>query len=583
MKAEYLERYRKLFPSQISPSRNRPMTASGFINFDGENTPTLDEYLHAITETIHEMKTDSSPLLGGSVKQPTCKKLLETAVIPEQGILLSKIFKRFEELAEGHPTALKPTYMTNAIPIPTKISIAAMTFGAILNSNPVWRLYGPAASDAEEEVLMMMSEWMRYDKTKVGGYFTYGGTGGNEGALRIGLEKAAPGYRQEGIPSNVYVLSNELAHFSVDSVVADSMGTKKNIRVKSNLDNSINLQNLEERMEEILKPVNSGGKGGEIAVIYATGGTTDGFGMDEISKIKEIRDRLAKKYGKSYLPHIHADLAMGGFFAAFNDYDFENNPLGIEETALISLKKIQERMLQIKDADSAIFDFHKLGYTPYLNSLFIIKDAQNFKGVTRDDNASPYIGDRKYGGGRHTGETKECSRIFASLAAYANLEALGKDGYRTILGNLIERAEQLKSLIHNKEGIEVLNDKLPGPTVLFRFYDSSITHQNELDGKITEAKIQEKNELMELGMGVFEKNRDKVFFGDTKRYRKVPTRDGKSSPIYAMKAFMISPYTDEKTIDAVAEYILRARGKIEGWYKEKIPINSTAPLLWNTS
>lgn len=582
MKAEYLEKYRKLFPSQSSHGTERPMTASGFANFDGENNPSLDEYLHAITETVHEMKTGSSPLLGGAVKQQDYflyQKLLEAASIPEQGIPLSKIFKRFEELTDGHPTALKPTYMTNAIPLPTKISIAAMTLGSILNSNPVWYLYGPAASEAEEEVLMIMSELMGYDKKTVGGYFTYGGTGGNEGALRVGMEKAAPGYRKNGIPSNVYVLSNELAHFSVDSVLADSIGTRKNIHVKSKFDNSMNISDLEEKMEAILKPIDRGGKGGEIAVIYATVGTTDGFGMDEISKIKKIRDKLAKRYSKHYLPHIHADLAMGGFFAMFNDYDFDNNPLEIEEPALEPLRKIRIGMEQIGDADSAIFDFHKFGYTPYLNSLFIVKNAKNFEGVTRDDNVSPYIGDRKYGGGRHTGETKECSRIFASLAAYANLKAFGKEGYQVILGNLIERAEQLKGLIHHTEGIKVLNYELPGPAVIFRFYDSFSTYLHEFNGKLTETKIHERNELMEFAMGVFEKNRDKIFFGDTKRYRKVATKNGEPSPLYAMKAFMISPYTDEKTINDVAKYILQAKEKISRWYKEKTPLESTPPLV----
>ena len=473
--AKLLQKYRAHFPEQYSES----LSLNGFDFSDLTSESSLEDLISTTIKIVDTMKTkEHHPHLGGIIHSSDYKKIQQEASVPQRGQPFPQVMIKLQDLASGHPIQTE-FYMTNAIPLPTKFSLAAHLLGAYLNSNPVFDVYGPAAADAETEAIAMMAEILGYDKLKAGGYFTSGGSAGNKAALRIGVQKAAitklnpdeihlserTDFRKVGAPDNLYVFSNELAHFSVDEVMASAnLGSDHNIKVKSNLDNSMNIDDLEKQMREVLKPKSEGGKGGLIAAIYATVGTTDSFGMDEVSKIKEIRDRLVEEFNLPYNPHLHADMANGGLFTMFNDYNFEENPLGIDDVAVTALQQISKRMQQAKEADSAIFDFHKLGYSPYLNSLFVVKDAGDQKLVDRDEDCSPYIGERSYSH-HHTGYTEECSRISASLPALVNLKTLGKEGYQVILANLIERAEQLKSELDDQNGVKVLNKEFPGPIV----------------------------------------------------------------------------------------------------------------------
>jgi L-2,4-diaminobutyrate decarboxylase len=567
VKSEILSKYKSLFPSYdhgiIFPLLDELATSFGFLNTD-DFVKTEQGSLFSLLLSLDSMKNPDSPYLSGRMKQHDYGESLAKTSLPTSGLDELVIREQLIDLADGHPIQTRK-YMTNAIPPPTKISLFAHQLGAKLNSNPVWDLYGPAAAKAEMLATKMMTDIMGYDSNEAGGYFTYGGTGGNAAALRIGIEKCCLNARKQGIyGKRVYVLSNELAHFSIDSVVSDSgIGSDNNIQIKSNPDNSMDLNDLERNIEKIYS------SGGEIAAIYATVGTTDGFGLDEVSKIKEIKDRVSKKYNKEYSPHLHADLAMGGFFAFFKDYDFNDNPLKIEPKALEKIKYISERLSQVKDADSFVIDFHKLGYTPYINTFFGVKKAFNKKKDEIKSNPfdldlvnrgqTPYIYSKNGGsnymefGSYHTSWTTECSRPSASLPAYANLMALGVEGYQALLANSIERAEQLKEKLNGIKGVEALN--YAGPVVAFRFYEGENTWEKEVTGNSNSSEINNTNLYNRNIIAEFEKQKSEFYLGDTTRFRMLKSSEGELIAANAAKAFMISPFTDSNTIDELVDFV----------------------------
>ena len=57
---------------------------------------------------------------------------------------------------------------------------------------------------------------------------------------------------------------------------------------------------------------------------------------------------------------------------------FERNLLYIEEKYLRKIKTLNSRVQEFKYADSLGVDFHKTGFCPYVSSLFIVKDRNNF-------------------------------------------------------------------------------------------------------------------------------------------------------------------------------------------------------------
>ncbi|MDA1379788.1 hypothetical protein PCI56_07830 [Plesiomonas shigelloides subsp. oncorhynchi] len=72
----------------------------------------------------------------------------------------------------------------------------------------------------------------------------------------------------------------------------------------------------------------------KIPAIMLTLGTTDTFGVDRIKPVYDLRNRLCDEYDIAVKPHIHADAAVGWSMLFFLDYDFDRNPLEINESTL---------------------------------------------------------------------------------------------------------------------------------------------------------------------------------------------------------------------------------------------------------
>ncbi|MFG5456486.1 hypothetical protein ACFJX0_14160, partial [Enterococcus faecalis] len=90
--------------------------------------------------------------------------------------------------------------------------------------------------------------------------------------------------------------------------------------------------------------------GGIPVYIVATTGTTDAIGIDDVSAVRRAAEETAKSFGLP-VPHIHADSALGGFFAFFNEYDLNENALSFSPGVLSMIKPIQEKMRHLHAAD----------------------------------------------------------------------------------------------------------------------------------------------------------------------------------------------------------------------------------------
>ncbi len=214
-------------------------------------------------------------------------------------------------------------------------------------------------------------------------------------------------------------------------------------------------------------------EGKKIAAIVATMGTTDAFGLDDLDAIVEIRDQLEAEFSLDYRPHIHADAVIGWAWSVFNDYDFRANPLGFPHRTVRALAGDQRRIASLGRADSIGIDFHKTGFTPYVSSLFLLRDSADFKRIARSDNAMPYLFQSgHYHPGKYTLETTRSGS--APLAAMANLLLFGKDGLRSLLGHLVTMAEILRDHLNGHPATTVLNRASFGPVTLFRVYPDGV-------------------------------------------------------------------------------------------------------------
>lgn len=415
----------------------------------------------------------------------------------------------------------------------------------LLNGNALWDVEGSGAAKAEIKVTSMLSKVVGYDENTSAGYTTWGGQGAVFNSLRIAIARQFPKSNKEGIPNNIYCFCSELSHYSLyKSAEATGIGINNMIRVKINEDHSMDLEDLKSKMEKVIS------NGGIPAYVLATMGTTDTFGIDDIDRIKKITSELENQY-KLQPIYVHADSAMGGMYTFFNDYDFEVNPLNFEEEVCSVLKNYQQKFKSIHLADSMVFDFHKLGQTPYITSLFLLKNKEDLRYVDLDSSETPYVGNRGYGS-YHTSYTLECSRMGSAIPIYAALLSMGIEGYQSLLANYISvNIAFRESLLKELPNAAVTNEVSPVTT--FRLYPDKVLWKEEKEGKLTREEVIDINQYNDEFAELIGIERDRIYFGNTSKQRLINVRDSdKRLAVYAHKFFSISPYT---TIEDVNRYI----------------------------
>lgn len=477
------------------------------------------------------------------------QKLTETSQIPMNGQQAELVNEELLKLLHNHPYHTK-YFFTNILPMASTPGILGMLTAMLVNGNNLWDVYGPAGAEAEVRVVSMMSKLIGYDPNVSGGYTTWGGQGAIFSGLRLAIAKVAPESLRKGVPQNLYAFCSDAAHYSLfKSMEATGLGTDNLIRIKTNKDHSMDMEDLRCQMERVAQ-------GGGIPVyIVATTGTTDAIAIDDVKGVRETAEAIAEEYGLK-VPHIHADSALGGFFAFFNEYDLAENPLQFSDGVLRMLKEIQAKFQHLSLADTMCFDFQKLGQTPYTSSLFLVKNAADLKRLDLEEQETPYVGHRGYGE-YHTGYTLECSRMGSSISMLSVLLTFGVEGYQRLLGQFLEVNLAFREALSREiPQAEVVNDDNVGMATLFRIYlDGSPRFQEEISGEATAMEIERNNELNKMLFEKLGEKRDEMFFGDTTKFLLVNAKEGQEFYLSVSKFFVISPYTLPEHIPHIVSYL----------------------------
>jgi glutamate/tyrosine decarboxylase-like PLP-dependent enzyme len=456
----------------------------------------------------------------------------------------------------GHPRA-----QINVVPSPTIPSIIGGLLPSLYNPNLVSEESSRLVSLAEVEAIAMTAALVGYDPALADGVFTFGGTGTLLYGAKIGLEKAVPDVRRKGLRSPAVMICSDRAHYACITVANWlGIGEENLLHVPTTDANEIQLEAFASTLREVVRD------GRRVACIVATLGTTDAFGLDDLAGMIRVRDELVRECGLDYVPHVHADAVIGWAWSVFNDYDFEQNPLGFRHRTVRALAGTTRRIKHLGLADSLGVDFHKTGFAPYISSAVLLRDGHDFARLTRREEETPYI---FQSGTRHPGRyTLETTRAGGGpLAAIANLRLFGRRGLQALLGHVVTMAEELREHLEGHASTTVLNGNNFGPVTLFRVYPDgvdtfSMPEQERTDPSCRETLLKHN----EYNRRVFELiNADAlegrgVVISLTDAYR---TTDY-GEPINALKSYILSPFSDDQHVNAVLESIWKARREIAG-------------------
>jgi glutamate/tyrosine decarboxylase-like PLP-dependent enzyme len=499
-----------------------------------------------------------APLLGQ--RQNLDYAAAQAERIADDPTSVEEVSRKLVAKLAGLPIWGHPLTQINVVAPPSIPSVIGSLLPAIYNPNLVSDDTSYGLALAEAEVAAMVARLVGYDPDLSAGFFTFGGTGTTLYGVKLGVEKAIPDAMTHGVGAGGVLLTSGQSHYCRLNVAGWlGLGESNVVQTPTHLTNDIRVDQLEAAARTILD------RGQRIVCILATMGTTDALGIDDLEAIVELRDRLVEEYSLDYRPHVHADAVIGWAWSAFNDYDFEANPLGFRPRTVRALAGAARRISQLHRADSIGVDFHKTGFAPYVSSLFLARDRKDLQLLVRGREEMPYLFQT---GERHPGVyTLETSRSGGGvLAAYANLHLLGRIGLQVLIGHLVEMAELLREHLEGHESTTVLNDGNFGTVTLFRAYPDGVDTWTIKDRERTDPEARE--ELLahnEYNRRIFHYLYERAMRGEgvhismTDCYRHTDYGE----PIVALKSYILSPFIDEQSVERLVANVLEARQAME--------------------
>jgi glutamate/tyrosine decarboxylase-like PLP-dependent enzyme len=527
-----------------------------------------DAYLgHAIMEAIDQVDglKSSTPVLGeqGMVLDFAAARKRRLADRPAES--LESVTAHMVQYLSGCYIWGHPKAQIHVVAPPTIAGIIGMLLPSLYNPNLVSDEYSRRVAVAEVEASALVSDLVGYDPDEAVGVFTFGGTGTLLYGARIGLEKACPGSTRSGIAASSssrgapVLVCSDRAHYACRTVASWlGMGDDNVVAVPTRLDNEIDVALLETTLRGLAA------EGRPIACVVATLGTTDAFGLDDLQRVVEARDRVARECQLAYAPHVHADAVIGWAWSVFNDYDFERNELGFRGRTVRALAGTRRRVRHLGLADSLGADFHKTGFAPYVSSLFLCRSSSDVALIARDPASMPYLfKSGRYHPGKYTLETSRGGG--GPMSALASLLLLGKSGLRSLLGHVVTVAGSLAEKLDAHESTTVLNRGNFGPVTLFRVYPDgvdtfSISERERTDPSHRD-QLLEHNEYNRRIYRILEGEALQgrgVVVSLTECYRETDYGE----PIVALKSYVLSPFSDGHHADAVLGSLWAARDQL---------------------
>lgn len=521
----------------------------------------------------------------------------EHARLPEAGLGLDAVVKRLVGCLSRLPVEVHPKNQVNVNAQPSTGSLAGALLPALFNPNMSSDGRGAGCSRAEREIVALVSRMAGCDPGAAGGVFTFGGTGTMLYGVRLGLETAIGGVMRRGLfraadesrsraahldatnlhkahaqrsysgesarevdrdaASNVdrrfggppVVLASERSHHTVLTAAGWlGIGQDQVRLVPVGDDHAIDVATCERIADEELAA------GRPIAAIVATLGTTDAFGLDDLTGLHRMRERLVERHALDYRPHLHADSVIGWAWTVFRDYDFARNPLEFDDDTLAALRTSAEALRELHLADSFGVDFHKTAFCPYVSSAFVVRDRRRLELLARQQETMPYL---FHSGGYHPGMfTLETTRSAVGvLAALGSLLQFGERGMQVLLGRSIAMTRRLRRELNSRADVRIVNEDNVGPVTLFRVYPPGVDPRAEFLRERTDASAGDAvDRVNELNHAIHTRSqqraRDGAGIGIGWTRRACRAADGR--PIAALKSYLLSPFLEPQMVDAIA-------------------------------
>ncbi|MFO0868761.1 MAG: hypothetical protein U0935_07390 [Pirellulales bacterium] len=494
----------------------------------------------------------SAPQLAGTARGGAAAA---TARLPDHPAPLEHVFAELLACLAGLPLEIHPYNQVNVNAQPSTAGLAGVLLPALFNPNLSSNGRGAGCSDAERRVTAMVARLVGYDPHEAAGLFTFGGTGTMLYGVKLGLETAVPGALLRGIDRPVVVLASEHAHHTCLTAAGWlGIGQERVWRLPAGPDHAVQLEVFRDRARQAVR------QGYRIAALVATVGTTDAFGLDDVAGIVELRDELVRSESLDYVPHVHADAVIGWAWTVFGEYPWEENPLEFPADTCEALAATAGRVAALAHADSLGVDFHKTGFVPYVSSLFMVRQQEQFTRLLRDPSTMPYL---FHAGNYHPGmysleTTRSASGV---LAALASLELCGRRGLQVLLGHAVTRTQEFRRRLASLPWLQIVNARNGGPVTLYRAYPPGSIPAVAWERECTDAssgswslEVNDLNRQLHQATQAAARSGTAAGAGWTERVR----HGAAGQPLAALKTYLLSPFLTEQHLESLVGNLRQA-------------------------
>jgi L-2,4-diaminobutyrate decarboxylase len=378
-----------------------------------------------VARALNRYQRTSMARKGRVVSQAPIEDLvadLGLAKLARQGGLSGRRLARFLEKYLAASTRLHhPGYMAHQVAVPHPAgALAALVDGFTNNAMAIYEM-GPAAAAIEFFVINWMLSKVGWTPAPFpresgapgstgGGVLTHGGSLANLTALLAARGCMAPDVWEKGAPADLALLAPSGSHYSVARAAGIlGMGHAAMYRLEVDRQGRI----VPDRIPGMLARVQSDGRR-PMALVANACSTALGL-FDPLHEIAAAcRERGV---------WLHVDGAHGA-------------------SALLSARH-RELLRGVEQADSLVWDAHKLMRTPTLCAAVLVRDARNLDGAFEQE-ASYLFHAKEQPGVDFIHRTVECTKAGLGLRFFAVLASLGEQG----LGAYVERQFALAREAH---------------------------------------------------------------------------------------------------------------------------------------
>ena len=522
-------------------------------------------------DRLKPLKADGAAFLGSNPALTIDFENVKNSSLDQKMQTSGEVIKQAIKLFEGLPNWGHPLTMCNVSPQGNTAAIVAAILTEIFAPNILEGEYAWNIHQAELESAGILANLAGWVPKESGCVYTYGGSGCWTYHVKYALTRVLPDSRKKGIRTDAKVICSQQAHYTMlNSTDWMGLGMDNLILIKTDVDSNAMDTN---HLEEVLKDCQA--RNIPVASVVCTMATTDANAFDPVEEVRRLLDKYpnSHEYGKALL---YCDSVIGWAWLAFSKYDFRNNPLGFSSAVLPYLEKNYNAMKGVYFADAFGVDFHKTGFSPYISSAFVYKNAKEFESLL-SRGVTAYLQPRSpYNPMNYTLEASRSAT--GSMAGWATLKFFGHEGFQSVLGGILENKVYLKSQIALDPEMVCVNPSDFGLVTLIRIYPAGVDARRQYDCELKNPAFRDDlikhNSLTHaIGDKLFEWFRSgKKINGHCTPYLSFSTgfraaeynRDAKDAEavIYAVKMFPMNVYITPEVMEHVLECVIAARDEV---------------------